>query len=112
MPGDSSDARRRGLGASFASAVRFVFGANPWPAAGGLGHTAFAILATTTLGFVVAMAGVLAAGDPQGSMVRGDFLAYITGAGLLVTGQAPYLYDLDRQQALQQELLGSIGLSH
>jgi hypothetical protein len=84
-----------------------LFGPNPYPAAGTMGHVAGSANALAALVVVIVIAGVLSQGDPNRGTLGNDFLAFLTGARMLADGDVAHLYDrdiqLDRQQALRTQ---------
>src|SRR5262245_24291041 len=57
--------------------VRVLFGTNPWPGAGRLGHVAMAIMTFETASFLAAFAFALYGG--QTVLLGTDFFAFFTG---------------------------------
>ena len=103
------------LGSALRKLARAVVGTNPWPAAGAIGQAAAAVMAVTTLVFLIGTIPAVAHGTLPSRYFPGigytgdDFVAYLTGAVLLVQGEGPRLYDPDRQLAVQRALLATIG---
>jgi hypothetical protein len=103
------------LGTALRKLTRMLIGANPWPAAGPVGQAAAAVMALTTLVCLAATIPAVAHGTLSSRYFEGigytgdDFVAYLTGAALLIQGEGPSLYDPDRQLAVQRALLATIG---
>jgi hypothetical protein len=86
-----------------------LFGTNPWPAAGPIGHVAAAVMGTVALGFLIPLAFAVSWGYP--ALVGNDFVAYFTAADMVVHGHGPQLYEADRQWAVQLPLLEAAGIT-
>lgn len=87
--------------------VAVAFGANPWPTAGGWGYAAMAIMALPVMVALATLALVAAQGTARHGFFGVDFIAYATGATMLLNGEAHQLYVPARQLEVQRELLAA-----
>lgn len=94
---------------TFTNLVAASFGRNPWPAAGRLGYVgASTLLVVAFLTLLGANVRVLR-GQPLYNYVENDYLAYFTGARLLLDGHVHTLFEPAPQYALQRALLQALG---
>src|SRR5262245_47842302 len=88
----------------FGLVLRRLYGTNPWPQAGRIGHLAMGAMSTEALGLLLVFLVPLTWAYPI--LVRVDFVAYFTAGTLISQGQAAQLYDAGRQLATQLQFLG------
>jgi hypothetical protein len=87
---------------------RALFGANPWPSTGRLGHVAAGLMMCEMLVFLAILFFPLVSGFPM--LVRTDFIAYFTAGTLIANGESHLLYDGERQLATQLQFLTEVGI--